>query len=116
VLADIAMPAARWRSTTPFVPPRHQKGEWDEFLHKEVSRELASRGLPAAEARECEGDWQSFVRYRPTRRFAPSHPDRRPAGRGAFLELVFPEPVPGPIALGHLSHFGLGLFTPVRGG
>ncbi len=30
---------------------------------------------------------------------------------GAF-RLVFPEPVPGPIALGHSAHFGLGLFLP----
>lgn len=116
VLDDIAGLADRWESATPFVPPRHQKGEWGDFLRKEISRELASRGLPAAEARECDGDWQSFVRYRPTRRFAPRHPDRRPAGRGAFLELVFAEPVCGPVALGHLSHFGLGLFAPVRGG
>jgi CRISPR-associated protein Csb2 len=33
----------------------------------------------------------------------------RPAG--AF-RIVFPQPVPGPICLGHSSHFGLGLFVP----
>ena len=116
VLDDIAKPADRWESATPFVPPRHQQGEWGDFLGKEVARELASRGLPAAEPRLLDGDWQSFVRYRPTRRFASNHPDRRPAGRGAFLELVFAEPVCGPVALGHLSHFGLGLFRPVQRG
>jgi CRISPR-associated protein Csb2 len=30
---------------------------------------------------------------------------------GAF-RIVFPRPVLGPIALGHSSHFGLGLFVP----
>ncbi len=34
---------------------------------------------------------------------------RRPA---AFFRLTFPTPVAGPIALGHSSHFGLGLFIP----
>lgn len=32
---------------------------------------------------------------------------------GAF-RIEFPRPVPGPIALGHSSHFGLGLFVPAR--
>ena len=30
----------------------------------------------------------------------------------AFLRVEFAEPVSGPLALGHLSHFGLGLFVP----
>ncbi len=29
---------------------------------------------------------------------------------GAFLEIIFPVPVEGPITLGYGSHFGLGLF------
>ena len=32
---------------------------------------------------------------------------------GALLEIVFPKPVEGPLALGYGSHFGLGLFTTV---
>jgi len=36
------------------------------------------------------------------------------AERAAFLRVTFDEPLAGPIALGHLSHFGLGLFVPER--
>lgn len=46
------------------------------------------------------------------KRFRQKHSDdggRRPA---AFFHLTFPEPVSGPIALGHSAHFGLGLFLP----
>ena len=32
---------------------------------------------------------------------------------GALLEVVFPVPVDGPLALGYGSHFGLGLFSSV---
>jgi CRISPR-associated protein Csb2 len=35
---------------------------------------------------------------------------RRPAG---FFRLEFSRPVLGPLALGHSSHFGMGLFSPV---
>jgi len=37
---------------------------------------------------------------------------RRPAG--AF-RIIFPEPVYGPLCLGHSAHFGLGLFIPEEG-
>ncbi len=48
------------------------------------------------------------------RRFRQKRSDdggRRLAG---FFRLVFPDPVSGPLALGHSSHFGLGLFVPVQ--
>lgn len=48
------------------------------------------------------------------RRFRQKRSDdggRRLAG---FFRLTFPHPVSGPIALGHSSHFGLGLFVPIR--
>jgi CRISPR-associated protein Csb2 len=32
--------------------------------------------------------------------------------RGLGLRLEFADPVPGPLALGQLSHFGFGLFAP----
>lgn len=47
------------------------------------------------------------------RRFRQKRGDdggRRLAG---FFHLTFPEPVPGPLALGYHSHFGMGLFLPV---
>jgi CRISPR-associated protein Csb2 len=56
-------------------------------------------------APEHEG-WLSYRRQRPNK-----GPDLPVVG----LELSFEEPVRGPIALGALSHFGLGLFLPVDG-
>jgi len=37
---------------------------------------------------------------------------RGDARRAVGVEVVFAEPVPGPLSLGALSHFGLGLFVP----
>lgn len=110
VLDDLIGPSRIWRSATPFVSPRHGRGA--DFLAAEITRELAHRGLPAAELTPVDGDWRAFIRYRPTRRFARDTPDRRSARPGTGWQLTFPEPVSGPIALGHLSHFGLGLFVP----
>ncbi len=47
-----------------------------------------------------------FARYRQKR---SDDGGRKPSG--AF-EITFPRPIPGPICLGHSSHFGLGLFVP----
>ena len=46
-----------------------------------------------------------FIRARPDK--AP--PQTRPYA----LRLTFPEPISGPLCLGHSSHFGLGLFAAV---
>jgi CRISPR-associated protein Csb2 len=116
VLADQAGPAVRWRSVTPFVPARHPRRDWPGFVAAEVRRELSVRGMPPPAGVDArKGDWRSFVRYRPSR-LTDTPPDRRGAGRGELLELTFAGPVAGPLALGHLSHFGLGLFRPAPPG
>jgi CRISPR-associated protein Csb2 len=117
VLADLTGPAVRWESVTPFVPMGRQNRGWSSFVAAEIRRELSfrDRQVPAAvEVRD--GDWRSYIRYRPTRRFAANEPDRRSGGRGEFLTLTFPTPITGPLALGALSHFGLGLFRPTPAG
>jgi CRISPR-associated protein Csb2 len=48
------------------------------------------------------------------RRFRRKSSDDGGRRLAAFFKLTFPEPVSGPIALGHSSHFGLGLFAPVE--
>ncbi len=53
------------------------------------------------------------IQYRRFRQKRGDDGGKRPAG---FFLLTFPVPVPGPIALGHSSHFGLGLFVPVSDG
>ncbi|TVR45720.1 MAG: type I-U CRISPR-associated protein Cas5/Cas6 [Puniceicoccaceae bacterium] len=47
------------------------------------------------------------------RRFRQKRNDDGGRRQSGFFRLTFPKPVPGPIALGHSSHFGLGLFIPV---
>lgn len=101
-------PSARWVSHTPFAPPRHAKrgADWHAHVVAQVGEELARRGFPdPSSIRLRRGDWLSFRRHRVEERLADG---RRAAG----VELEFAEPVAGPISIGALSHFGLGLFLP----
>lgn len=105
----------RWRSRTPFVLVRHPRRGKDAPV-AQVIRELAIRGFPIPEeiipvsgARLTDpyaGDAGSsrWVEFEVTR-CGRSHPP------GAFgFELVFREPVRGPILLGYGCHYGLGQF------
>lgn len=108
VAPRLAGPSSRWASHTPFAPPRHPKRgvAWESHIEAQVGQELARRGCPEPSAvRVRTGDWLSFRRHRIGERLADG---RRAMG----VEIVFSEPVAGPIALGALSHFGLGLFLP----
>lgn len=120
IAPELVGPARIWRSATPFVPPRfrgrHQS--WDDHIEAEIMRELGHRGLAAPEhiGPASARDWREFVRYRPSRRFARERSQGQANRPAAFVELAFAEPVAGPLTLGHLSHFGLGLFVPRLGG
>lgn len=106
---ELVGPALEWESATPFVPARHAKRDWPAFLASELRRELAYRSLPApVEVEQIDGDWRQFTRYRLSK--GRPKDGERP---GAMLRLQFAEPVQGPLALGYLSHFGLGLFRPL---
>ena len=107
-LPELAGPHAVWRSLTPMALTRHAKrrgGVVVDGAEDQIVRELMLRGYPAPEVELLPGAWMQFKTTRPgaSRR-------RAPAVVGAGLR--FAEPVHGPIALGGLSHFGLGLFTP----
>jgi CRISPR-associated protein Csb2 len=113
--ASGGLPAAReWVSWTPYAPvhfPRRRvrsDEEWREHVRGDVLRELSHRpSLPDEALVEfIPGDWLSFRRYRPGRSLSD-------AVRATGIRLIFAEPVAGPLALGALSHFGLGLFRPV---
>lgn len=101
--------ASTWTSVTPFVPCRHQKRRQtiEEFVAGEVTRELLTRNLPAASVKLISGNWLSFRRGR--RRGDPV--ERR--AFGVRIEFDGPLPFAQPLALGQLSHFGLGLFRAV---
>jgi CRISPR-associated protein Csb2 len=110
---ELAVPSREWISFTPFAPTRHTRStDQDAFLAAEVQRELEFRLLPPPiKVRRAPGDWLTYRRHRPSGR------DTLGQARRAFgLVLEFAEPMPGPIALGDLSHFGLGLFVPKREG
>ncbi len=71
-----------------------------------VARELTLRGFPRPEDVELSpGAWMRFATTRPGT-------SRRGAPTVVGVRLRFADPVSGPIALGGLSHFGLGLFSP----
>lgn len=102
-------PALSWVSSTPFAPPRHRhKNETpDRFLYREVSLEAAFRRLPEPSQVTAirERAWLAFRRHR-------ARETLEQARTATGLQVTFAEPVSGPIVLGALSHFGLGLFMP----
>lgn len=108
--------ARSWESVAPYVPPRHYlrggKLREGESIDKQIRRELALRGFQNAERVEVEqidgGSWITVhvpQGQSDKRRFVG---DRR----GYLIRLRFPEPIQGPLRLGHSSSFGLGLFGP----
>lgn len=111
---SLAGPARTWASHTPFSPTRYRKRRQapDAFIAEHVRLELSRRGqpLPAATAR-IDRDRSTWLAFR--RRRHGDAPDRSRPATGVRIE--FDEPVTGPLALGALSHFGLGLLTPSPG-
>lgn len=105
---ELAGPSLVWRSVTPFSPGRfYRRTTFDERVERSVLEELRWRGIEQVPLIErIPGPW---LRYR-TYRLAETRDLHR---RAAGLQLTFEEPIHGPLALGALSHFGLGLFMPV---
>jgi len=112
-------PATVWRSVTPFTPSRYPKRNtgWLDYLRTEVATELTNRRLPVLHAvTVLDEEWQSWRRYRPSARMRHDTRQGQATLPSAFLRIELAEPTHGPLALGHLSHFGLGLFVPAHGG
>ena len=118
-----------WTSATPFLVTRHLKRRGRKrdpaellnspegaaaFVSRVLQEELARRpGLPTAveiERLEQTGGNVPLrpVQFRLSRVKLGDDGSARPRG---LFRLRFPEPVAGPIAVGHSCHFGLGLFT-----
>lgn len=111
VAPEIVGPSHVWVSCTPFAPSRYsdKRTSWRDHIAAEIDRELvAYRDFPSpASVTVLDDDIRRFRRYRlpPKERLANSR-------RAAMVEIRFASPVSGPIALGALSHYGLGLFLP----
>jgi CRISPR-associated protein Csb2 len=107
------LPARRWRSVTPYLPVRHRhpkRQTVEDFLAADVSAELANRDLPAPVSLTLTDPTAGLaIRFRRHRIGKNRLPDEHPS---VGLRLEFPKPVAGPLLLGQLSHFGLGVFEP----
>ena len=118
-LPELVGPSRVWVSVTPYAPARRWCKNWNDpdirqkHIADDLERELVFREKPIPERIEQLGieqfdgpDWRRFRRGRPRR---GEQGQNRPA---IPLRLTFEEPVEGPLVLGGLSHFGLGLFWP----
>ncbi len=112
-------PARSWETVTPYVPPRHHlrggKPRDRESLVAQIRREIALRGFERVDQVEVEqiggAEWVAVHVPRGQGAKRAFLGDRR----GYLIRLTFPEPVSGPLRLGHSSSFGLGLFRPAGG-
>ena len=108
----------RWVSATPYVPNRHVKvrgrGSARRVIdgpEEQASREIESRGLgqaPSVKALPVRTRLGGFlpVQFKTWRKIGLP-------GFGAYaMRVEFGAPAVGPIAIGHGSHFGLGMFVP----
>lgn len=111
VAPELVGPSRVWRSFTPFAPNVHRKKEPTDkaYLLAATQRELDWRGLPRPLSVDIDrGPWRAYRTHRPDK-------ERLGDSRRAWgLRVVFDEEVRGPLVLGALSHFGLGLFLPER--
>ncbi|WP_216893453.1 type I-G CRISPR-associated protein Csb2 [Nocardia alni] len=115
IAPELAKLAATWRSVTPFTPSRYPKKNRDHrhsFIIREIERELAPHIPPPTSIEFLDRPWTTFVRHRPSARRRGDTKQGQARQPAEFLRLHFEQPITGPIALGRLNHFGLGLFTP----
>ncbi|CAN5571479.1 hypothetical protein BH24ACT15_BH24ACT15_31170 [soil metagenome] len=114
--AEIVGPSRQWTSITPFAPPHHPKRRqrdgagWHSFIEAQVHKACSWHGLPnpdSVEVLERERPWLDYRRYRGKEKL-------RDARRAVGITVTFPMGIEGPLALGALSHFGLGLFRPFQ--
>jgi CRISPR-associated protein Csb2 len=79
-----------------------------DTVEDQVARELEERGLPhPLRIRRIDGPWGSFrIARRAKAGCTPSL-----GAHGVRVE--FDRAVPGPLAIGRNSHFGMGLLRPV---
>ncbi len=98
--------SSTWKSVTPFAPQRHIKRQSvSEFILDCVKRELGTRGFPTddLQIKLEKGPWGKYKSYR-----QKDGINMQMSCYGVVLE--FSQQVRGPISIGSLSHFGLGLF------
>lgn len=118
LLPGLCGASTRWASRTPITTPRFPKKNQDaaEFWRSVVQRELDLRpqlGGAQVVKLSVRLDRDEGVRRYRRYRWSETMRDRR---RGAFVEITLDRPVEGPLVLGALAHFGLGVMEPLRDG
>lgn len=111
VAPELYGPCRVWRSVTPFAPKlRYPKPSWDRrrLMLAGIRRELGYRGHA-----DTGVDIEVLPGERGFRKSRLSKTEE--CGPSDYLRLTFDQPMTGPLALGHLCHFGLGLFVPDKG-
>lgn len=129
-------PSRVWKSATPFFATRHPKARGRKrdppellgsanqrhFVKKVLTEEINRFRLrnpeimepldilPLNDNHRCSAHGLRPLQFKQSRQRKRNQGGFKPGG--AF-QIVFPEPVQGPIALGYGAHFGLGLFVPV---
>lgn len=105
-----------WRSVTPYVLTRHPKKNGKDSPAEQVAKDLLRRGFPKPDRIEQLDHTKitgKKVRWLEFRRFRSGGGGQIADSCGFGFEIVFSEPVRGPIALGYGCHFGLGQFVAV---
>ena len=104
----------RWRSVTPFLASGHLKAAG---YAGEVRRLLLRRGLDPSgvevtvrDTIDVGGTERRAIHFH---RFRSRGREAQPDAAGTLLDVVLPEPLTGPLAIGYGSHFGLGVFVAV---
>ncbi len=108
----------RWRSATPFLAAGHLKSDGHAGEFRRLVRRTGmdeAFGFDAAKINIQElknirigGSARHALHFH---RFRSRGREKQPDPAGALLEVTFPVPVGGPIAMGYGCHFGLGLFV-----
>ena len=99
----------RWRSSTPYVPPRFPKKQGANTVIGQVVSELRDQDYPPARVVLLPWD-AANARLRHAVRVRGGKAKAPPVDCGYIMEIQFDTPVFGPIALGYASHYGLGQF------
>ena len=110
--------STRWRSTTPFLAAGRLKAAGYTGEFRRLVKRTGMDGRFEFDEQEVDVSEQQEVSIGGTTRRTLHFHRFRSRGReaqhdtaGTFLDIVFPVPVDGPLALGYGSHFGLGLFV-----
>jgi CRISPR-associated protein Csb2 len=105
-------------SATPFITKRHYRkgrGDYDDWIKKELMRELAHHNLPIPSKVELI-DREEFAPHNfRWYDFKKSRKSEEPM-RGFGFKILFDESIDGFFTVGHGCHYGMGLFKPVQGG